>query len=335
MLIGAVGLLFLIVCANLASLQLGRGVGRTRELAIRRALGAGRARVLRQLLTESLVLSVAGGTLGFALAAFARVALTRYAASAIPLFAVVETDRTVLFFALGLSLLAPIIFDMVPALSTSRSEQVTERGESTSRETRWLRHLLVGGEVALSIVLIVGAVLLRSLGRLQDVDSGFAREHAISFTITLPAARYPDSAARYRGFVEIERRLREQTGVEAFGATSTLALRGFTNGVLAYFVSQRSRELGIRLALGAKPAALFRMVVGQGMRPVAIGAGIGLAGAAGISTLMQSLLFGVAPVDPAAYGVATAILAAIAAAACAVPALRATRVDPLVALRDE
>ena len=248
----------------------------------------------------------------------------------------VETDRTVLFFALGLSLLAPIIFGMLPALSTSRSEQVTERGESTSRKTRWLRNLLVGGEVALSIVLVVGAVLLlRSLGRLQDVDPGFAREHAISFTITLPAARYPDSAGRYRGFVAIERRLREQPGVAAVGATSTLALRGFTNGVLAYFVSQRSRELGIRLALGAKPAALFRMIVGQGMRPVAIGAGIGLAGAAGISTLMQSLLFGVAPVDPAAYGVATAVLAAIAAAACAVPALRATRVDPLVALRDE
>ena len=106
-------------------------------------------------------------------------------------------------------------------------------------------------------------------------------------------------------------------------------------GVLAYFVSQRARELGIRLALGAKPAALFRMVVGQGMRPVAFGAAIGLAGAVGVTTLMQSLLFGVTPVDPTAYGVATAALAAIAVAACAVPALRATRVDPLTALRDE
>jgi putative ABC transport system permease protein len=106
-------------------------------------------------------------------------------------------------------------------------------------------------------------------------------------------------------------------------------------GVLAYFVSQRSRELGIRLALGAKPAALFRMVVGQGMRPVALGAAIGLSGAVGVTTLMQSLLFGVTPVDPAAYGVATGALAAIAVAACAVPALRATRVDPLTALRDE
>src|SRR6185436_11049088 len=186
-------------------------------------------RILRQLLTESLVLSVAGGALGFGLAALARVALTRYAATAIPLFAVVQTDRTVLFFALALSLAAPIFFGVLPALSTSRSEQVTERSESTSRETRWLRNLLVTGEVALSIVLVVGAVLLlRSLDRLQDVDPGFAREHAIAFTMTLPSARYPDNAARYRAFLEIERRLREQPGVQAVGATSTLALRGFT-----------------------------------------------------------------------------------------------------------
>jgi len=106
-------------------------------------------------------------------------------------------------------------------------------------------------------------------------------------------------------------------------------------GVLAYFVSQRSRELGIRLALGAKPAALFRMIVGQGMRPVAVGSAIGLAGAVAVTTLMQSLLFGVTPVDPAAYLVAAGALGAIAVAACAVPALRATRVDPLVALREE
>jgi putative ABC transport system permease protein len=106
-------------------------------------------------------------------------------------------------------------------------------------------------------------------------------------------------------------------------------------GVLAYFVSQRSRELGIRLALGAKPQALFRMVVRQGMRPVAVGAAIGLAGAVAFARLMQSLLFGVAALDPAAYAVAIVTLAAIALAACAVPAMRATRVDPLVALRDE
>ena len=529
MLSGAVGLLFLIVCANIANLQLSRGASRTRELAIRRALGAGRARILRQLLTESLVISALGGALGFGLASLARIALTRYAASAIPLFASVQTDRTVVFFAITLSLLAPAIFGIVPALSTSRGEQVTERAEASAPGRGGLRNLLVAAEVALSIVLVVGAALLvRSLSRLQDVDPGFAREHAVTFTMTLPSARYADAPARFRAFTEIERRLREQPGVQAVGASSTLALRGFTwtgdttiegrtatdyerdtrhasttpgyfgamgirllagrlfdaddtrdtpevtivnevlakryfhglsndavvgrrvtfgrpqdnakwvtivgvvadekqdgmdrpaepavyssigqrlqnpmtfvvrttidadaalssaraqiravdkdlavthvetledvvdasmadatfrttllsvfaaialllaalgiYGVLAYFVSQRSRELGIRLALGARPDALFQMVVVQGMRPVAAGAAIGLTGAAGITTLMRSLLFGVAPIDPAAYGVAMVVLVAVALAACALPALRATRVDPLVALRDE
>jgi ABC-type antimicrobial peptide transport system permease subunit len=106
-------------------------------------------------------------------------------------------------------------------------------------------------------------------------------------------------------------------------------------GVLAYFVSQRGRELGIRLALGARPSALFRLVVGQGLRPVAAGVAIGLAGAVAGTSLLESLLFGVTPVDPVAYGVATVVLGAIALAACAVPALRATRVDPLAALREQ
>jgi putative ABC transport system permease protein len=529
MLSGAAGLLFLIVCANIANLQLGRAASRSRELAIRRALGASRARLLRQLFTESFVLSATGGGLGLGLAVLAHSALTRYAASAVPLFAQVQIDRTVMLFAVGLSLLAPIVFGILPALTSSKPDAVNERSGSASRQPYGLRNLLVAGEVALSIVLVVGAaLLLRSLARLQSVDPGFNQEHAIAFTMTLPSARYADAAARFNAFSELERRLREQPGVQAVGATSTLALRGFTwtgdstvdgraatdferelrhmsttrdyfptmgirllagrlfaetdtrdkpqvaivnqalarkyfaaapldqvigkritfgrpvdkapwieivgvvadekqdgmdraaeptayssiaqrlqnpltfvvraaqnpdavvglarrtvaavdkdlaitnvttlkdvvdgsmeghrfrttllsvfagialllaalgiYGVLAYFVSQRSRELGIRLALGAAPDALFRMVVGQGLRPVAVGAVIGLAGALAATTLLQSMLFGIAPADPVTYGSAIALLAIVALAACAIPALRATRVDPLVALRDE
>jgi putative ABC transport system permease protein len=529
MLSGAVALLFLIVCANIANLQLGRAVGRSRELAIRRALGAARARLLRQLFTESAALSIVGGGLGLGMALLLQSALISYAASAVPLFAEIQIDRSVLLFAVGLSLAAPIIFGVIPALTSAAGGHVTERAESSSRETRGLRNLLVAGEVALSIVLVVGAVLLvRSLSRLENVDPGFNQEHAIAFTMTLPAARYADAPARFNAFREIERRLGEQPGVQATGATSTLALRGFTwsgdstidgraptdyerelrhmsttasyftamgipllagrlfadtdtrdkpqvtivnhalarkyfhgvpndqvvgkritfgrpqdmapwveivgvvadekqdgmdrpaeptaysslaqrlqnpltfvvrsaqapervmamarrtvgevdkdlaltnlttlqgvvegsmegyrfrttllsafaaialllaalgiYGVLAYFVSQRSRELGIRLALGAKPSALFGLVVGQGMRPVAAGTAIGVVGALALTGLMQSLLFGIEAIDPLTYATAIALLVAIAGAACALPALRATRVDPLVALRDE
>jgi putative ABC transport system permease protein len=452
--------------------------------------------------------------------------VVRLAASTIPLFAEIRLDRSVVLFAVALSIIAPLIFGVLPALTSSRPERLAERGDVASRDARVLRNVLIVAEVALSIVLVVGAVLLgQSLLRLQSVDPGFDQEHVVTFTLSLPPARYPTNVDRLRAFEDIERRLREQPGVQAAGAVSTLALRGFTwtgdatiegraptdyerelrhksvlpgyfkamgirllsgrmlndgdrldqprvavvnealarkyfrgddpigkrvkfarptdndqwvtvvgvvadekqdgldkpaqpqaystirqrmqnpltfvvrstlddgsvvatarreiqaadrdlaltsvatmravvdesmgdhrfrtallavfagialflaalgiYGVLAYFVSQRSRELGIRLALGAKPQVLFRMVVGQGMRPVAVGAAIGLAGAVALTTLMQSLLFGVAAVDPAAYAVAAATLAVIALVACAAPAFRATRVDPLVALREE
>ena len=526
MLSGAVGLLFLIVCANIANLQLGRATARVRELAIRRALGAGRRRLVRQLLTESLIISAVGGGLGFALAIAARAAVQQLAASAIPVFAEIRLDRAVMIFCVALSLIAPLIFGVLPALLSSRADRLSERGEVASRDTRYLRGLLIAAEVALSIVLVVGAVLLgRSFVRLQAVDPGFDENHVVTFTVSLPPARYANAAERLRAFEEIDRRLREQPGVHAAGAVSTLALRGYTwsgdatiegrpaadyerelrhksvtpdyfkamniqllagrifndgdridqprvtvvnealakkyfrgadavgkrikfarpvdndvwvtvigvvadekqdgldraaqpqaystikqrtqnpltfvvrstldeagvvavarrevqavdrdlaltavapmrvvvdesmgdhrfrtillgafagvalllaalgiYGVLAYFVSQRARELGIRLALGARPAALFAMVVRQGMRPVVIGALIGLASAVALTTVMQSLLFGVDPVDPATYVAASATLAIIALAACAIPAMRATRVDPLVALRDE
>ena len=529
MLSGAVGLLFLIVCANIANLQLGRAVSRSRELAIRRALGAGRGRLVRQLLTESVALALIGGALGVGLALATESALTRYAASAVPLFAQVGIDRSVLLFAVAVSIVAPILFGTLPALASAQTGLVSQRLESGSRETRRLRNALVGAEIALSIVLVVGAVLLtRSMARLQNVDPGFNPEQAVAFTLTLPSARYADAAARFRGFAEIERRLREQAGVQFVGATSTLALRGTTwsgdstiegrattdferelqhasttrdyfvamgipllagrhfedadtremppvtivnqalarayfrglpvdqvvgkritfgrpqdggpwntivgvvaderqsgldkmaqptayssiaqrqqnpmtfvirssaapeaviatarrtvaevdkdlaltsvttlrdvvessmeghrfrttllsgfavialvlatlgvYGVLAYFVSQRSRELGIRLALGARPMEVCRLVVSQGLKPVIAGGIIGLIAAMVLTNLMRTLLFGIETIDSATYAAAIVALALVATCACAIPALKAMRVDPLTALRDE
>ncbi|HEY6212692.1 MAG TPA: FtsX-like permease family protein, partial [Vicinamibacterales bacterium] len=401
----------------------------------------------------------------------------------------------------------------------------SDRGDAGSRERTALRNLLIASEVALSIVLVVGAVLLaRSLMRLETVDPGFAPDRSIAFTIALPGGRYPDVDKRFAAFNEIEQRLRQQRGVKAAGASSTIALRGTTwsgdatiegrapsdyerelqhasvtpgyfaasggrllagrfldehdtrdkppvalvnetlarqyfrgqpavgkritfgrptdtsawreivgvvadekqegidapvkpeaytpiaqqmqnpmtfvvrssldaesaiamareqvhgvdkdlaltdvttladlkddsltperfrttllstfatvalalaalgiYGVLAYFVTARRRELGIRLALGARPAEVFGLVVRQGMRPVLAGAAIGTAAALALTRLAQSLIFGIDALDPVNYVVALAVLGSIALVACALPALRATRVDPLHALRN-
>jgi len=524
MLAGSVALLFLIVCANVASLQLGRGLGRAREIAVRRALGAGRPRLVRQLLTEGLVLSVAGTAIGVLLASAAPAVLAHAAAGVLPLYATPTVDGAVLAFAAALGLVAPVVFGLIPALTSSRVERLSLRTETASRQATRAREILVACEVGLAVVLVVASTLLaRSLYRLAHVDPGFKAEHVVSFMVSLPHPRY-DDAAQERGFVEIERRLKQIPGVQAVGGTSALALRGTTYtstatidgrppsdyeqelrhksvtpdyfetmgipllagrfltahdgpadlaivvneslarayfpggsalgrrikfgdpgdpdpwntivgvvadekqdgmdkdtrpeaysaftassqnpftfvirsalgdaavvaaardtvrgfdpqvaitdvaplsavvaasigserfratlvggfagvaiflaalgiyGVLAYLVSQRTRELGIRVALGAPRQELFAMVVRQGMRPVAAGTAAGVAAALALTKLLGSLLFGVGPGDPASYAVSLTALAAIALAACVLPAIRATRVDPLVALHED
>jgi predicted permease len=525
-LFAAVGSVFLIVCVNVASLQLGRAAGRTREMAIRRALGAGRGRLVRQLVTEGMLLSAIGGTLGLLLAVVAKQILVGLAASSLPLFAEPQVDRAVVLFAAVLTTLAPVLFGLAPAMMSSKIGALGERSESAGSAHATIRNALVVSEVALAVILVVAAgLLVRSLVLLQQVDPGFNPSHAVSFRLQLPPVRYPDDAKKLEAAEEIEGRLRNQAGFEAVGATSTLALNGFgwtgdstiegreptdyerelrhesttpeyfrtlgtrlvrgrwldardrpsrpavtlvnemlekryfrgadaigkrisfgkptdkpewvtivgvvedfkqdgmddpvqpevyvplaqdvqnpltfvirsrvdpdavvslartqvravdkdlvltdvttldalvrksvdgqrfrtwllgsfagvalmlaalgIYGVLAYFVAQRVRELGIRLALGASPAQVWRMVVGQGMRPVLWGSIAGLAAAYAAAGLIKSLLFGVAPLDPATYLTTAGALALIGAIACAVPAFRAVRVDPLVALRQE
>jgi predicted permease len=525
-LFAAVGSVFLIVCVNVANLQLGRAAGRTREMAIRRALGAGRGRLVRQLVTEGVLLSALGGALGLLLADVARRLLVALAATSLPLFAEPKVDRTVVLFAVILSLLAPILFGLAPALMSARGGTLGERGESTGPGHQTMRNALVMCEVGLAVILVVAAgLLVRSLVLLESVDPGFDAEHGVSFQVQLPSVRYPDDAKMLAAFERIERRLGQQPGFESVGGVSTLALKGFTwtgdstvegrgptdyerelrheattpdyfhalgirlvrgrwlteadrpprpavtlvnetlaaryfrgadaigkrisfgkptdkpdwvtivgivrdfkqdgmdnpvlpevyvplaqevqnpltfvvrsrlasdvvvslaraqvravdkdlvptdvttldalvresvdgqrfrtwllgsfaaialllaalgvYGVLAYFVAQRVRELGIRLALGASPAQVWRMVVRQGMRPVLWGSIAGLGAAYAAAGVMKSLLFGIAPLDPATYLTTAGALAVVGAVACALPAFRAVHVDPLVALRQE
>jgi putative ABC transport system permease protein len=529
MLLAAVGVLFLIVCSNVANLQLSRAASRAREMGIRHALGAGRGRLVRQLLTESLVMSMAGGLTGLVLAFGARAALLRFAPEAIPPFAELRIDGWVILFSIAVTLFAPLLFGVAPALASSRSEMLRDRSETVSRGGRSTRSALVACEVALSVVLVVGAgLLIRSLIRLESVNPGFNPDHAVSFDVLLPEIRYPKAEQVVRVIDGIENGLRKQSNVQAVGMSLALALRGaawtgdatvegrsgddyerelrhnivtpdyfravgtplergrFLNefdtttsppvtlvneslartyfrgadpigkrlkfgrpqdkdgwvtvvgvvadqkqdgmaarvqpevyvpltqagaddgigvtfvirgtgspetliaearrevraidkdvaltdikplrdlvhdsvrdqrfrtsllsgfasialflaalgvyGVLAYSVAQRSREIGVRMALGASPARLFKMVMQDGLRPVLAGSIVGLAGAYAATRFIEALLFGVGTVDPPTYLLTTAILGAVATCACAVPAWRAIRVDPVYSLREQ
>ena len=186
MLFSAVGILFMIVCSNVAHLQLGRAASRVQEFSIRKALGASRGRLLRQLLTESLLLSCIGGLLALVLARVARTALLRFAPEVIPSYADLRIDTWVILFNVAITLLAPLLFGIGPALSTARSDSLRDRGATSPHSRQRTRGLLVGAEVALSVVLVVCAgLLIHSFVRLENVDLGFRTAHTLSFRLDL------------------------------------------------------------------------------------------------------------------------------------------------------
>ncbi len=533
---GAVGLVLLIACGNVASLMLARTAARQKEIAVRVALGAQRSRIVRQLLVESLLVSVIAGGLGF----FAAWASTRWLGSAgpsagLPRLNELSVDLRVFGFALAAALTAGVLFGLLPAFQASRphvSETLKEgtRSASGGPARQRLRSALVIVEVALSVVLLIGAgLLIRSFWRLQQVQPGFQTEGIVTMRVNLPQATYNDGA-KSRGFYErLLPRLAAMPGVQAIATASSVPLRGgspsteldfpgrtlpagvpasaewrlvspgyfnalkiplrgrdfeardappprdtapppviiiseaFTRrywpnedvigktvviksfgralqtvigvagdvrsfgldveagptvyasaiaysgwnpmslvvrgagdplshlsdvrstirqidpqvpiydvtlltdtlsdslgarrfnmyllgcfaaialalacvglfGVLAYLVSQRTRDIGIRLALGAGRGDVFKLIVGQGMVLAVAGAVLGVGGALLAARVMKSLLFSVDPRDPMTYATVPLLLLAVALFACYVPARRALRVDPLVALRAE
>jgi putative ABC transport system permease protein len=533
-LLGSVGFVLLIACANVANLLLARGARRRQEIAVRTALGAARPRLVRQLLTESCVLALAGGAAGTLLAFWGVDLLRGLAADRIPRITSVSVDGRVLLFTLTLSLLTGILFGAVPALQVSGAEPgalLRQGGAGPGGATRQrLRGALVVTQVALTLVLLVGAGLLaRSFAKLQAVDPGFAAGGLMAARLTLPATRYPDDASLVGFCREAVARLgrlpgvagaaagspapfsrsgwqtgitiegmpapeaRDQPLVDAmvatpgyfrtmaipmlrgrefterdqapsprvivvnrafarrfFGAEEAIgrrvligapgdpgpwmeivgvagdvrrqdlqvvprpmmhlpyaqapgelrrlsllirtgldpeaaapAIRGVLRAldpdlplhyltpmtvligesvaprrltvlllaflaalalgiaclgigaIMAFSVAQRTREFGIRMALGARRSDVLRMVVWQGLRLTTGGLALGLAGSLGLSRLLSGLLFGVTPTDPATYAVVATLLALVSLAACWIPARRATRVDPAVALRYE
>jgi putative ABC transport system permease protein len=532
-LLGGVAFVLLIACANVANLLLVRGVAREGELAVRTALGAGRGRLIRQLVTESLVLSLVGGSIGLLLAILGTKLLIVSAPQNIPRLGAIRVDGTVLVFTVAITAVTGALFGLVPArqmLNPDISSTLRENGRGAQRGAKHrARRVLVVAEVALSVMLLAGAgLLIRSFTRLMNVDPGFRTEHLMSFALALPEAKYEKPTSQGAMIDAVMERIRAIPGVQSAGAGQGLPLtgygfslsftiagrpplkpseepdaelrittpeylstlgvritrgRGFSKlddagaprvlliteeaarkffpnedpighhisfgwrrdsvrlegdivgvtsdvkqsslavatrpqmwvpfaqwpagvvtivmhsnrdlqsvaadarraireldpdlaiahvqtldevvaesvaqprfymtllsafavvaivlasigiyGVIAYLVGQRSREIGIRIALGASPARVVRMVVNEGVAMVAVGIGIGVVGAIALTQLMRALLFNTKSTDPMTYILVTLVLAAVALVASSVPALRAANVDPSLAMRAE
>jgi len=236
-LLAAVGLLLLVACANVANLLLARGAGRCREMAIRTALGAGRGRIVGQLLAESLVLAVSGGVLGLGLARGAVGLAVSLGSGGIPRLATARVDARLLWFALAVSVLTGVLFGLAPALNASNlnlNQALTEsgRGNTMSRAGRWLRSGLVAVEIALALVVLIGAGLLtRSFIRLLATNPGFQAAHLLTFRVPLAGGRNATSRERATAFFQqLEDTVSALPGVHGVSAISALPLTGFGLG---------------------------------------------------------------------------------------------------------
>jgi putative ABC transport system permease protein len=526
-LLAAVAFVLLIACANVANLLLSRAASRQKELALRAALGADRLRLIRHLLTESMVLAMMGGVLGVLLAYWGIQLLIAFAPDNIPRLHEITIDPRVLGFTFGISLLSGLVFGLVPALQSSRPDlngALKEGARGSSTGNRIVRNLFVVAEMALALVLLIGAgLMLRSFSQLHQVKTGFETENILTMRVQLPNARYGQPQQRADFFKRAEERLISLPGVKSIGAISYLPLTGpasstsfnlatkplppsespgtevrpitpgyftamgipllkgrafderdgatsrvliinetlarkffpgqdpigqqlivswepqvadeiigvvgdiketaleqepnptvywpharepypFMNfviraaidpatlsaaaaseihaldpdqpvadvrtldqvvaksiarprfnalllaifagvalvlasvgiyGVMNYSATQRTQEIGIRMALGAEPRDILRLVVGHGMKLTAAGIVIGVIASLALTRVMSNLLFGITATDLTTFVAVSGVLAIVALLANYIPARRATRVNPVVALRYE
>jgi predicted permease len=538
-LVASVGFVLLIACVNVANLLLSRALSRQREVAVRAALGASRRRLIGQLLTESIMLGLAGGALGAAFSYLCLEGIRALGSASVPRLHEIHMNWVVMSYAFGISILSGVLFGLVPALRLSRVDlhtQLKDAGRASAGTSAvWgrghaLRRLLVIGELALSVMLLIGAgLLIRSFSHLQNVSPGFSPDNVLTLELTMTGRKYGDADAVLQTYKLLWERLSQLPGVTAAGGVTALPLsqmmawgpitvegravaagekfinadirvvagdyfqamqipllkgRLFTEqdtrttprvvviddhmaqqlwpgedplgkrirtggfdvtpdtpwmtvigvvgrvkqdaldsdsrmayyryqgqtpsramnvvvrsganpgglagavteqvraldpdmpiykmrtmaerideslaerrfsmllltlfaalalalaaigvyGVMAYLVSQGTRELGIRLALGAAPGDLLKLVIRQGMVVALVGTGLGLAGAMLLTRFMRALLFGVRPSDPLTFVAIAAALTVVALAASYIPARRAARIDPIVSLRAE
>jgi putative ABC transport system permease protein len=264
MLLGAVGLLLLIACANVANLLLARSAARSREMAIRAALGGGRGRLLRQLLTESVLLALIASVLGVLLAAWSLGALRQALPDFIPRLKQIQVDARVLGFTLGLSVLTGVIFGLAPAIRAARTNVHDALKEGGGRSGgagggSWTRNLLVVTEMALALVLAVAAGLLtRSFARLMAVDPGLRTSNVLTMQLSLPAAKY-DKPKRAEFFRTLTARLETLPGVVSADAVNVLPLRGGLLDMRIWFSGFRV-EGAAEPPRGQEPAADIRRI---------------------------------------------------------------------------
>jgi putative ABC transport system permease protein len=233
-LLAAVGFVLLIACANVANLFLVRAVGRSKELATRMALGAGKARLIRQMLTESVILSLAGGGAGLLVANWTRQLLLALSPNSLPQSNVIGTDSRVLLFTLLISVSTGLLFGIVPALSgtgvnLSLALHGTSRSATSGKSTQRLRNLLVAAEIAISLVLLTGAGLtIRSFLQLRNTNLGFRSDHTITARITIPKDKYSKEEQVVSFYDQVLERIHATAGVESAGLISYLPLTGNT-----------------------------------------------------------------------------------------------------------
>jgi len=537
LLLGAVGFVLLIACANVANLLLARAAGRQKEIALRTALGASRLRLVRQFLTESVLLAALGGVVGLLLSVWGVSLLKSFIPENISQVKSIAVDARVLGFTVLVTLLTGLVFGLAPAFQASRfnlNETLKEGGRdaAAARGGNLIRGLLVIAEVAVSLVLLVGAgLLINSFLRLRNVDPGFRTDNLLTMSVVLPQQKYPDHARRVAFYNDMIRRVEELPGVRSAAVTNWIPLvmqgdsTGYTiegqpapvpgqgklpvivtrvvsphyfdtmgiqlmegrvfeegrdredspcvvvvgesvarkywpgenvlgkrltpgrpdssedwcqvvgvvkdvrqrelssepnplmyltyaqagffaprylvvktegdpvalagtvrksvwevdrdqpvsnvntmesvlsesiarqrfstllfgvfagvalvlaavgiYGVMSYSMAQRTREIGIRMALGAQKRDVLKLAVGQGLILVGVGVALGLALALALSRLMTSLLYGISATDPLTLVTISLVLVAVALLASYIPARRATKVDPLIALRYE
>src|SRR3954470_20709450 len=231
-LFGAVGFVLLIACANVANLLLARAAARHREMAIRGALGASRSRVVRLLLTESVLLAIVGGALGLILAIWSLDLLVSLKPANLPRLAEIGVNRIALLFTAAVSIFTGVLFGLVPAWQVSKTDlneglKESGRGGSDAPRRHRMRALLVISEVALSLVLLIGAgLMIRSFTRLLAVDPGFKPDHVLTAFVSLPVAKYSKHEEQVAFFDRLLERLRNVPGVSAAGAVTDIPLYG-------------------------------------------------------------------------------------------------------------